>query len=281
MPGRMTGWNAALAAVVAGAVVVAACGTGKGSGGSSATAAAAESSAAQSEPHVVPVAMPRPAALVEPSGPYAFHHEKHRELKCVRCHTAVPGHSVHVDVACTSCHAPVPVTGPVPTPEQCASCHHATTQPLTCGTCHAPASHGALTLTVQWTLSVWRGPRQREIQFDHAWHTSRQCTDCHNQRPEMVPTQACATCHAHHEGQADCRICHRSPPPGVHTAAAHEGCTGSGCHQNPPVTVATLSRDECLLCHADRVNHQPGKPCAQCHMLKTSHDSSGGGGAGS
>jgi len=275
MPGRMMQWNAAVA--VAAAIAVGACGTrprpaNSGGPGTTATgAAAAESAAVQPNAAATPATARtvQPAALVEPSGPNAFHHEKHREVKCVRCHSMVPGHDVHANVGCAACHAPVPVTGPVPTPAECAGCHHAATQPLGCGTCHDAASHGALTLAVQWKFSVWPSPRQREVHFDHGWHTTLQCADCHTTRPEMVPTKACGSCHQHHDGQADCRICHRSPPAGVHTAAAHEGCTGSGCHQNPPVTVATLSRNECLLCHPDRVDHQPGRPCAQCHMMQT------------
>lgn len=217
-----------------------------------------------------------PAVLESGRGPNAFRHEKHRELRCQRCHASVPGHTMHENIACTSCHAPVPATGPVPTPEQCAACHHAPGQTYACASCHDSTSRGALDLTVTWQLSVWRAPRQREVRFDHAWHTSQVCTTCHVNSPAMVPTRTCGSCHQHHDGNADCRVCHRSPPAGVHTAAVHGGCAGSGCHQSPPVRVATLSRTECLLCHADRVNHQPGRACAVCHMLQPSSASAVG-----
>ncbi len=242
-------------------------------------AAAAESAAASPDTTAASdtTAAPARATFVEAgSGPNAFRHEKHRELKCQRCHTAVPGHSMHSAIACTSCHAPVPVTGPVPTAAQCAACHHAQTQSFACTTCHDAKSRGALDLTVTWQLSVWPQPRQRTVHFDHAWHTSQDCTTCHVNRPAMVPTRACGSCHQHHDGKADCRICHRSPPPGVHTLAVHNGCAGSGCHQSPPVRVATLSRNECLLCHADRVNHEPGRACAECHMLQSGGASAAG-----
>jgi len=213
----------------------------------------------------------RPVAVAP--GPNAFRHEKHRGLQCQRCHTTVPGHTVHTNVACTSCHASVPATGPIPAAAQCAACHHAATQPYPCANCHAPATRGRLTLTVNWQLSVWPAPRPRDVTFDHNWHTNLQCASCHTDRPAMVPVRACGSCHEHHDGKADCRTCHRPPPAGIHTVAAHDGCAGPGCHQSPPVRVATLSRNECLLCHADRVNHQPGRVCAQCHMLQPSRAS--------
>ena len=225
-------------------------------------------------------------------GPFAFRHEKHRSLNCDRCHTAVPGHSAHGNVACSSCHAPVPVTGPAPTPADCATCHHANSQQRPCRSCHPAASTlvasrpaapvasrpavptpgaltpGALTLDVTWKFSVSAAPVQRQVRFDHGWHANLQCTDCHVNQPRLVPTRECGSCHQHHDGTPDCRTCHQPPPVGAHTAAVHNGCAGSGCHQDPPVKVATLSRNECLLCHADRVNHEPGKVCAKCHMLQ-------------
>ncbi|HEX8725891.1 MAG TPA: hypothetical protein VF737_10940 [Gemmatimonadaceae bacterium] len=263
MLARMNWWLTA-------AVAVAACGGPQRPAADTTGPAAAESAAAAPDTTAVDTAAgpARPAFVEAATGPNAFRHEKHRELECRRCHAAVPGHSMHANIACTSCHAPVPVTGPVPKSEQCAACHHATTQTYACTACHDSTSHGALDLTVTWQLSVWPAPRQREVHFDHAWHTSQACTNCHTNRPAMVPTRECGSCHEHHDGKADCRICHRSPPPGVHTVAAHAGCAGSGCHQSPPVRVATLSRNECLLCHADRVNHEPGRMCAECHMLQ-------------
>ncbi len=272
MSARVTGWW------LAAALALAACGKpapkASTAAGSTAAAAAGSSTAAApagstSTAPAQPAASPRSQLAAGGTGPYAFRHEKHRGLQCQRCHTNVPGHAMHSKIACTSCHAPVPVTGPIPTADQCAGCHHAAAQPIACVACHDSASRGALTVHVQWKLSVWNAPRTRDVHFDHNWHKSLQCTDCHTNRPQMVPTRACGSCHQHHDGQADCRICHRSPPPGAHTVAAHNGCEASGCHQSPPVKVATLSRDECLLCHADRVNHEPGRACAQCHMLQT------------
>lgn len=207
-------------------------------------------------------------AMAPPSSPGTFRHDLHRGLPCQRCHTAVAGHEFHAGVSCTACHAPVAAAGPPATGAQCGACHHAGTQHRACTTCHNPGSRGALPFQVTWKLSVWPAPRQREVTFDHRWHKGLPCTSCHRDPPALLPRQDCASCHVHHSGVVDCRVCHRSPPAGVHTVAAHNGCAGSGCHQNPPVKVATLSRDECLLCHSDRVNHQPGRACAQCHMLQ-------------
>lgn len=218
-------------------------------------------------------------AILASRSPNAFPHEKHQSLPCQRCHTAVPGHAAHTTVACTSCHARVPATGPVPTPAQCADCHHSETQSRLCVACHAPDTLGTMALTLNWKLSVWPTARQRVVNFDHRQHKSQPCAVCHTNRPAMLPARPCASCHVHHEGQVDCRACHHSPPAGAHTIAIHagsNGCAGSGCHQDPPVKVAILSRDECLICHADRVNHQPGKDCALCHLPQPGRGSPGG-----
>lgn len=268
------------------ALAVAACGgspqpAAKSASDSAGGAHAADSTAAAATTLAAAPAAPAAARAIpasqSPRG--AFPHEKHRGLPCQRCHAAVPGHTMHANIACSACHAPVPVTGPVPTPDQCAACHHSETQSRSCTTCHAPSTVGALTLTQTWKLSVWPAPRPRQLNFDHRWHTSQPCAACHTNRPAMVPTRPCASCHVHHEGQVDCRNCHQTPPAGAHTIAIHAsptGCAGSGCHQNPPVTVATLSRNECLVCHADRANHQPGKVCSTCHMLAPAQGPPGG-----
>ncbi len=200
----------------------------------SADSTAVDSSAAPSRSGAVSsIALTRAPPVAVSLGPYSFRHEKHRSLQCQRCHAAVPGHTVHTNVACTSCHAPVPATGPPPKADECAACHHANTQGRPCMSCHAATTTRApLTLDLQWKLSVWPTPRQRSVTFEHGWHTSLQCTDCHINQPQLVPTKACGSCHVHHEGQANCRTCHQSPPTGVHTNAAHNGCAGSGCHQN-------------------------------------------------
>ncbi len=222
-----------------------------------------------------------PPAPAVPAGftKNGFPHDRHRALKCQRCHTSVPGHTVHTNVECTSCHAPVPASGPLPTPDQCQACHHGPAQTRACTTCHTPSTFGTMTLHVTWKLSVWPTPRQRDVSFNHTWHTSLACQSCHTNAPVMLPTRECASCHVHHEGNVDCRNCHRTPPAGAHNIAVHAtatGCTGSGCHQSPPVHVANLSRDECLVCHADRVNHQPGKVCATCHMVPPSRPAPAG-----
>lgn len=261
--------------VMALALVLAGCGRAPEPGaGAASDTTAADSSAAQDTTAAGTTAQLTAVALSRPVdvgvGPYAFRHERHRTLACSRCHTSVAGHAAHSNIACSDCHAPVPAAGPAPTPADCATCHHANSQQRACVSCHAvPSAPAAKTLQVTWKLSVWPAPRTRDVRFDHAWHTSLQCTDCHVNQPQMVPTRECGACHEHHDGKPDCRSCHPSPPVGAHTVAAHNGCAGSGCHQNPPVTTATVSRNECLLCHADRVEHEPGKDCARCHLGKS------------
>lgn len=69
--------------------------------------------------------------------------------------------------------------------------------------------------------------------------------------------------------------CHRQPPPGVHTLAAHLNCNASGCHDEPVTEHLTETRNICLVCHRDKVNHEPGKICAHCHEVRPPSASAG------
>lgn len=268
----------AIAALAAGA-----CGGGAG-GGAPATGAADSAASAAADSSVVPpdstAALADSTAALEDSvgtadevagqsaarSAIGFSHARHSGLDCRRCHAEVAGHASHQGTACTDCHAPPAATAAAEGPTDCGSCHHAATRGRSCTACHQPERRGAIPLSVSLKLSVWSAPRSRELTFDHARHSTLQCRTCHTDAPAFAARPDCGACHAHHAGGADCRVCHPSPPAGAHTAAVHSGCAGGGCHQDPPVRVATLSRSECLLCHPDRVQHEPGRACASCHI---------------
>jgi hypothetical protein len=65
----------------------------------------------------------------------------------------------------------------------------------------------------------------------------------------------------------DCTNCHAPPPRNAHSLESHVTCTGSGCHESPPVGPEVRVRSACLTCHGDQVDHQPGGECAECHAL--------------
>ncbi len=253
----------------------AACG-GDGRGGNPPAAAdsATDSGTVAASPvdSAATMAAETATVAVMPTSLIGFSHARHRGLDCHRCHGEVAGHASHAGVACKDCHAPPPAPAKEVGPADCGSCHHAGAQGRACTACHQPGQRGATSLTVSLKLSVWSAPRTRELEFDHRRHADLQCRTCHTDAPAFAARPDCGTCHAHHAGGADCRVCHPSPPAGAHTAAAHSGCAGAGCHSDPPVRSATVSRPECLLCHPDRVDHEPGKVCARCHMPESASE---------
>ncbi len=236
----------------------------------------AEQGAAPTAPAVTPAA---PGAAVAaraeavqsaaaPSqGPASrFPHTAHAEVPCRNCHgSTIPGHATHAAIGCRECHAPPTVdAASTMTHEECMSCHHGRQQTLECSTCHAPVAPRTVERTFQ--LSVWKTPRTVSLPFDHARHESVQCSACHAEPPLLLPDRACGSCHKnHHRPDADCASCHNAPPPGVHPLSVHEGCSASGCHAETAVADLPESRSACLVCHRDRIDHQPGRDCRSCH----------------
>jgi len=194
-----------------------------------------------------------------------FPHTAHSAVACRNCHATIPGHGTHAAIACRECHAP-PARDIASTMshEQCMSCHHGSQQTFQCSACHAPVPPRTVERSIQ--LTVWKAPRTVSLPFDHARHGSVQCSACHADPPLLTPDRACGSCHQnHHRPDADCASCHTAPPPGVHPLSVHEGCSGTGCHAESAVAGLPESRSACLVCHRDRIDHQPGKDCRSCH----------------
>ena len=155
-----------------------------------------------------------------------------------------------------------------PAPQVCRSCHHGSDQRYACTHCHGdPSAIPPRRVTQAMTVAGHRHP-DRTLEFAHAFHTSVACTECHRGGPDLTPDRACTSCHdSHHQPEADCSRCHQPPAATAHTLAAHAGCGGAGCHQDARVLSLPRSRSLCLVCHRDRVDHEPGKDCATCHRL--------------
>ncbi len=211
----------------------------------------------------VVVALPVPAPL-RAQGPVpgggvsavegrrAFEHARHRRVDCEICHSRDERHRSRMSW----------------TAADCAACHHRNEPPAGCLACHDPADLTApRTRAVPLALSVWDGVRERELSFEHGRHQGVACLDCHGGGMSRPP-RSCAECHVnHHRADADCAGCHPTPDPAPHGLAVHESCAGGGCHDAATTVGIERARPACLLCHQEKREHKPGRPCAACHVL--------------
>jgi nitrate/TMAO reductase-like tetraheme cytochrome c subunit len=182
-------------------------------------------------------------------------------------------HSRHADYACTDCHSSATTHGAVTvsTIEGCRDCHHTERVDQTCASCHEESGSTTDPHPVAQTFRLLGGEVQRIVPFDHGRHGSEDCATCHTEGLGLsAAPQVCASCHEdHHEPERACMSCHEPVPAEAHPIErAHVTCTGSGCHTDGPFTTVPRTRQVCLGCHQDLVDHRPEEPnCAQCHAL--------------
>jgi hypothetical protein len=215
-------------------------------------------SARHAAPHAAPHAVPqqrgaRPDTL-------AFWHSQHRDVECTACHSVRDRHGA---VTVTSLR-------------DCRSCHHTEPVATPCTACHDGSAVRRLTVQVSRVMDIRVGrldrPR-RTLPFDHGDHLTYGCGDCHTRGLALSAAGLnCASCHLeHHQPTVSCMSCHPSPAAGAHGLDAHLGCAGSGCHEAAPAPVRAVprTRDFCMACHQDLVDHRPGRNCVTCHALPT------------
>lgn len=179
-------------------------------------------------------------------------------------------HEAHDDVACTTCHVTSETHGePVVTSAaDCRACHHSADRAEPCTACHATAT--LLPARVNRVIALDIGVRaNRNLPFNHGQHSNVTCGNCHQEGAERsAATLDCASCHAqHHEPTVTCMACHAQPRASAHTLDAHNTCAGSGCHESQRYDPLPRTREFCLVCHQDLVDHRPGQDCAACHAL--------------
>ncbi|UCC26249.1 MAG: hypothetical protein JSU98_03925 [Gemmatimonadales bacterium] len=193
------------------------------------------------------------------TGGIVFSHGNHRQVECLSCHVSSEAHGQLT----------------LQSIDDCRSCHHET-QGIAedCAGCHAADQLGPQRLVARdWVMDLSVSPGTvRNIPFRHGDHLdAATCGTCHQEglaRP--ADTASCNDCHEqHHESPSavDCTNCHAPPPRNAHSLESHVTCTGSGCHESPPVGPEVRVRSACLTCHGDQVDHQPGGECAECHAL--------------
>lgn len=204
---------------------------------------------------------PRQSSPLRADRSEPFKHSRHRGLACTACHSATG--AVHGALL-------------VRTKLQCETCHHGADpkgdgSAVTCASCHTSAdlARAPAQQTVDVKMSVYRTPKSRTLPFKHAWHTSQECVACHSTPVTLAVARDCASCHAdHHVGTSACITCHAGAKQAHRRQDVHQGCAGSGCHEDRSTLRLTATRNVCLTCHNDRVNHKIGRECAQCHAVQ-------------
>jgi hypothetical protein len=192
------------------------------------------------------------AAQQSSRGPLVFAHRDHRGVDCMQCHSTA---STHGAVTVTSVR-------------ECRECHHTTVVANRCNDCHRPAEYGGVQQVRQrFDMSV-APARTRLLGFDHASHPNVACAQCHQPSLTRQASVTCTGCHEdHHQPNRSCISCHLRPGDRAHDANAHLGCTAAGCHEPAPFVGVPRTRNFCLSCHQDRVDHEPRGNCAECHAL--------------
>jgi hypothetical protein len=196
-----------------------------------------------------------------------FPHSEHRALECQRCHQRPAGHETHTDAPCNACHGRPAGFASLPerTPRECAACHHADVETRSCRSCHPSDQVGERPVLVAIRAAGAEEPRVRQLTFDHANHTTRECTSCHTMPATLRFGRECASCHdAHHRQEAECTACHVSVGAPAHDADVHEGC--AECHGDAAVLALEPTRNVCLTCHEDMADHRAGQRCTACHI---------------
>ncbi|MGD2067981.1 MAG: hypothetical protein PVI57_04790 [Gemmatimonadota bacterium] len=185
-----------------------------------------------------------------------FSHRRHRNVECTQCHSTEQSHGQLTVVGL----------------EDCRSCHHRPPVSNDCSRCHEQGSTPGevYSMTRDMAFSVGdAGPR--DLPFDHGPHVGLECSSCHTEGLERSAAEVdCTACHEqHHRPEASCRSCHEPAPASAHPNEVHQGCSGSGCHQDvaPGIQGVPRTRPFCLACHQDRVEHRPGQNCVECHRL--------------
>ena len=196
---------------------------------------------------------PPPQAAV----PDSFSHSRHEKLACLVCHETGTGHGLLTFAR----------------PRGCQICHHQAPARSRCVTCHETAEYAAPQRVTAVVTVPGQQPRPRPVEFLHAVHKQRVCTECHTTPVTLAlsPAKAaCSDCHDdHHTVDRACSSCHSaSQPKTAHNTldAAHQRC--DACHTATTVARLTPTRDFCSTCHLEQAKtHYPQKECTACHFL--------------
>ena len=196
------------------------------------------------------------------------------ENACMACHIGVErrtvgfqqttfGHERHVllaGLACADCHTPLEEHGgtTLRSDAACDACHHPSIGGQNCAACHeGPGGAPPETLTLATG------------DFSHIFHVEEmgfECGDCHSSSRMSRIEATCESCHAeHHQPETQCLACHRGGAQDYHEREDHVLC--GECHDEPADQIDRWTRQVCLVCHSDMVDHEAPDPCADCHQM--------------
>lgn len=199
---------------------------------------------------------------------------------CEKCHASnnpkwkqvgnTSGHIVHAEeqnISCVKCHA-VSIHRFAPPQKICEVCHEGRAIAVTamasqhCSTCHGflkPAEnnrlngHGLLP-DRETCLACHAAMKVTKVTWPEDAPMKVDCLQCHKPHKGDKPAVACLSCHT---GERE---------KGLHQAKAHAGSSCQTCHK--PHEWVVKSRDNCLLCHQNKVEHNAGVLCSKCHDFK-------------
>ena len=196
------------------------------------------------------------------------------ENACMACHMgverqAVPfrsttfGHERHVLFAgmeCSDCHTSLEEHGgtTLASEASCDACHHPAIGGGNCAACHQGAGGAP-----PETMSLSAGD------FSHTYHVEEmgfECSDCHSSTRMSAVETSCESCHEeHHQPETQCISCHRDGAQENHEREDHTLCFD--CHDEPADQIDRWTRQVCLACHSDMVDHNAPDECADCHQM--------------
>jgi nitrate/TMAO reductase-like tetraheme cytochrome c subunit len=194
------------------------------------------------------------------------------ENMCLQCHLGVEqqkgqfqgasfDHTPHVlraGLQCGQCHTPFSQHGGITlaSTATCNSCHHPVLKPGNCARCHqGPAGMPTRSITLPQGV------------FPHRPHVDANlpCSGCHTPPVMSARDLQCDNCHEqHHQPRVACLNCHRGGVLAIHDRQNHVLC--AQCHTSVP-GLTHWTRQICTACHADKVDHNPGRSCDVCHRV--------------
>ncbi|MDP2727670.1 MAG: cytochrome c3 family protein [Dehalococcoidia bacterium] len=169
-------------------------------------------------------------------------HFEEQEISCVKCHsTSIHRFSPPTEI-CKVCHTEEKVKITAMGERYCLDCHQFLTEnsPLrptrqTCLDCHLKQAQ----TRVHW-------PENAPMRF--------QCSQCHKPHVSESPVVSCLSCHQD------------VPKEGLHKATTHASSTCQTCHK--PHEWEVQSRWACITCHANKIEHNLGILCSNCHNFR-------------
>jgi len=199
---------------------------------------------------------------------------------CEKCHYSgdpqwvqvedTAGHATHAEeqnIACQTCHG-MRLHSFRPSSEICVACHAdhvagadkgikiSQMSEMHCTECHSFLREDSpLRPTRETCLGCHQKLPNQNVVFPEKAPMMWDCQECHKPHDKANPTVDCLACHTD------------SKTNGLHGKKTHSEARCKTCHQPHVWTVS--SREPCLTCHQDKVDHNPQGVCADCHDYKT------------